>query len=58
MVRSLSAISYSVYSLEAEFLALRVQLMHVVGTAKDEVKLKMDTVKEKFEIIRLEVIFN
>ena len=57
MVRSLSAIHRDVYNLEAEFLTLRVSLMHATGAAKDEVKLKMDNIKERFEIVRLEVIF-
>lgn len=39
-----------------EFTALRGQLIGAVGTTKDEVKLKMDEIKKKFEVIRLEVI--
>ena len=57
MVRSLSAIHRDVYNLEAEFLTLRVSLMHATGAAKDKVKLKMDNIKERFEVVRLEVRF-
>ena len=39
MVRSLSTISKNVYNLEAEFLALGVQLMHAVG-ARTLMRLK------------------
>ena len=57
MVRSLSTIRRDVYNLEAEFLTLRVSLMHATGAAKDKVKLKMDNIKERFEVVRLEVMF-
>ena len=58
MVRTLSTIRRDVYNLEAEFLTFRVSFMHATGAAKDEVKQKMDNVKERFEVVRLEVRFS